>query len=727
MKPINLVVLFAPLALTLADVVDSAPAGAAGVARDISAHRRAVADVPSSPWHRRYSDNARRQNAPAAGDSSTSSTSASPSPNVPLEGIPDPASTPANTSTNTAPSDPGGKAIAGGFAWDRRSAVPTGPPAVIVVPTGDTTTSSSSSTETSSSSSSESSSSSTTSSSSSTPADPTTPAPSDPASTDVNTSTNTVDQSTLTANPTTPTDPGTTTPVETSSSTDTPIIVLPTLPTISLPTISLPTLLPDPSATESSSSSGNNDPGTSTGGPSESPTGNPTDTETSTGTPSGTPTDPETSTPPSSTSSSSSSRTPPVLDPTSAFPTDTDTSVSPTVTIIDTATSSRSLTIDSQFQFLTASSFITDSSFSTSTSLTLTNPDEALTTPTLSAGSATTLVVPAIPSTLPLFITPPESADPLASGLNLPGYTEISILFQLSVRWTFVLNSSETAAQIIAYMPQIIKYALDSDPDSVRTIGLSAYQTTSYRTPEDLMTLWGGYLKTELVQELAAMVKVGTSDFYKISDPVAQAIAKSVVGSYDIASVNGVSNTNGSSNPSSTTTQVDNSRRNAVIGVCVSFGLIALIVIGWWIMRMYKARKEGMHKRLSYEGQTNYGAAGQGVAAGGYGAAGMRPDSPPNLNNPFMTEREREEEARGIRRNSFYAIGPDDASLEEETFDYMSQRSSGGLNRAHSGGHSGWANSNTLTVPGSNGASRRPVVGQPISQPILRESSMGNW
>ena len=223
------------------------------------------------------------------------------------------------------------------------------------------------------------------------------------------------------------------------------------------------------------------------------------------------------------------------------------------------------------------------------------------------------------------------------------------------------------------------------------------------------------------------MVKVAESEFYTMSDPVAKAIAKTVVGSYDIASVNGVSNTNGSSNPSNSTTQVNNSRRNAIIGVCVAFGLIALLVIGWWIMRMRKARAEGVHKRLSYEGQTNYGAAGHGVAARGYSDTGVRPDSPPNLNNPFMTEREREEEARGIRRNSFYAIGPDDASLEEDTFDYMSQRSSGGLHRAHSGGNSGWANSNTLTVPGGNPASRRPVVGQPISQPILRESSMGNW
>lgn len=237
-----------------------------------------------------------------------------------------------------------------------------------------------------------------------------------------------------------------------------------------------------------------------------------------------------------------------------------------------------------------------------------------------------------------------------------------------------------------------------------------------------------------------------TSEFYNTGGPVAQSIAKNVVAAYNIATLTGVSNQDGSSSTSNSgQTVVDNSRRNAIIGVSVAFGLIALIVFVWWIVRTYKARREGMHKRLSYDGAPNYGAAGAGIAAGtgygggyggGYGAGGIRAESPPALHNPFMTEREREDEARGIRRNSFYAIGPDDASIEEETFDYMSQRSSTGaggppaLNRAGSAGSGGggrWVGNGGLTVPGNSGAVRRPVVGQQISQPILRESSMGNW
>jgi hypothetical protein len=247
------------------------------------------------------------------------------------------------------------------------------------------------------------------------------------------------------------------------------------------------------------------------------------------------------------------------------------------------------------------------------------------------------------------------------------------------------------------------------------------------------------------------MIHTPTSEFYNTGDPVAQSIAKNVVAAYNIATITGVSNQDGAPNTDSSTTVVDNSRRNAIIGVSVAFGLIALVVFVWWLVKTYKARQEGVHKRLSYGNTPNYGAAGAGVAAGGagygdsvrggYGAGGARPDSPPMLHNPFLTEREREEEARGIRRNSFYAIGPDDASIEEETFDYMSQHSGGGggsnLNRAGSNGSGGgrWVTgSGGLTVPGAGGNAgnaggyvRRPVVGQPISQPILRESSMGNW
>ncbi|PVF97635.1 hypothetical protein CPB86DRAFT_775170 [Serendipita vermifera] len=504
--------------------------------------------------------------------------------------------------------------------------------------------------------------------------------------------------------------------------------------------ISLPPLFPDPTTTETTTTSDTPvqtpDPTpTTTDGPlisislmdpssssstSEPPVETPPPTDdpsTSSSSTISTPQDPDPPVSNSGTTSSSSSGG--VLDPTDVFPTPTISVPSITTTIID-STSRPPLTIDSEYDFLSATTLVLNPNAANATTTT------SVITPTTipTDGTGTTLTMPAIPSTIPMFITPPPSTDPIA------------ILFQKStLSWTYVLSSSETAGQILAYLPSHVASILDLTGDSVKVVGLQAFVPDDYRTENDLMTLFVAFLPTEQVPTLAAMIRSLNSPFYQTDNAVAKAIAENVVASYDIASLEGVNNENGSSTtPSSNNTKADNSRRNAIIGVTVTFGIIALIVLIWWGVRTYRTRREGMHKRLSYGGTANYGATGGGMTeVGGYTAT--RAESPPMLHNPFMTEREREEEARGIRRNSFYAIGPDDASIEEETFDYLSHRNSTysggggggatGLHRSGSGGSGGarWAGGSSNQGHGQ----RRLVVGQPISQPILRESSMGNW
>ncbi|CAG8533142.1 1588_t:CDS:2 [Acaulospora colombiana] len=428
-----------------------------------------------------------------------------------------------------------------------------------------------------------------------------------------------------------------------------------------------------------------------------------------------------------------------VLDPTDVFPTQTASIPSITTTIID-STSRPPLTIETEYDFLSATTLVLDPNAvnaTSTTSVTITDPDEVATPTTIpTGGAATTLTMPSIPSTIPMFITPPPSTDPVAADSTIDGSEKIAILFQKStLSWKYVLSSSETAGQILAYLPSHVASILELLGDDVKVVGLQAFIPDDYRTENDLMTLFVAFLPSDKVSTLASMIRTLSSPFYQTDNAVAKAIAQNVVASYDIASLEGVNNENGSSTtPSSNNTKTDNSRRNAIIGVTVTFGIIALVVLIWWGVRTYRTRREGMHKRLSYGGTANYGATGRGMTeVGGYTAT--RAESPPMLHNPFMTEREREEEARGIRRNSFYAIGPDDASIEEETFDYLSHRNStysggvgGGataLHRSGSGGSGGarWGGGNSNNGHGQ----RRLVVGQPISQPILRESSMGNW
>jgi len=181
------------------------------------------------------------------------------------------------------------------------------------------------------------------------------------------------------------------------------------------------------------------------------------------------------------------------------------------------------------------------------------------------------------------------------------------------------------------------------------------------------------------------------SVFYTTGNTVTKQLTALTIKTFPITAIDVHSGTqNTTDNPTSTT--VDNGRRNAIIGVCVTFGTIALGVFVWWAIRTRQQRYENAHTRLSYQSAPNYGAAGtpRVMAERGY-------NNNNNNNN-----------GSGGRRNSFYAFGQENDSLEDETFDYISQHSHGG-----SGGH--------------GPATRRPVAGQPISQPILRETSMGQW
>jgi hypothetical protein len=179
--------------------------------------------------------------------------------------------------------------------------------------------------------------------------------------------------------------------------------------------------------------------------------------------------------------------------------------------------------------------------------------------------------------------------------------------------------------------------------------------------------------------------------FYSTGNTVTRQLTALVVKSYPIAPTadTNMGTSNSANNPTSTT--VDSGRRNAIIGVCVAFGTIALGVFIWWVVKKRQQRRWNMHTRMASQSAPNYGTTGRMMAERGHN------DNNPNINN-----------GGGGRRNSFFAFGEDNDNLEDETFDYMSQHSQGGSG-------------------GSGQGVRRPIAGQPISQPILRETSMGHW
>lgn len=178
------------------------------------------------------------------------------------------------------------------------------------------------------------------------------------------------------------------------------------------------------------------------------------------------------------------------------------------------------------------------------------------------------------------------------------------------------------------------------------------------------------------------------SILYTTGNTVTKQLTALFVKTYPIAAAFDVQTGTQNAATNQTTTTIDNGRKNAIIGVCVTFGTIALGVFIWWMFKT-RQRRQNVHNRLKYQQTSNYGATGA----------------------PRIMEERRNNVSgggSGGRRNSFYAFGQENENPEDDTFDYLSQHSHGG-----SGGH--------------GNAVRRPVAGQPISQPILRETSMGQW
>lgn len=190
-----------------------------------------------------------------------------------------------------------------------------------------------------------------------------------------------------------------------------------------------------------------------------------------------------------------------------------------------------------------------------------------------------------------------------------------------------------------------------------------------------------GYLRKIYNTVLQSYYTTPGSVFYTAGNTVTKQLTALVIKTYPIAPPTNADSNSQNAADNSASTAADNGRRNAIIGVCVAFGTIALAVFFWWLIKTRQQRRENAHTRLEYQSGPNYGTAGA----------------------PPMMAEQRQNDGR---RNSFYAFGQDDGA-EDETFDYISQHS-------HSGG-------------AHNPPTRRPIAGQTISQPILRDTSMGRW
>lgn len=223
--------------------------------------------------------------------------------------------------------------------------------------------------------------------------------------------------------------------------------------------------------------------------------------------------------------------------------------------------------------------------------------------------------------------------------------------------------------------------------DQVLNLYLQVYAPLSYQGAQDvdqLATMWLAYVPTDMVNDLAAQIKVRTSKFYTGSTGIAQSLALRVDSSFAINSVQDPNSstdgtTSGSSSGSnSSASSTSKTRQDAIIGVVSALGAIALAILGLLLFRGWKRRQELAHRRLSDPTDM----------------AGAR---------PYGQEFDRDS-LGGQRRRSFYyaedSLSGGQGGGSEERYDYHS--------------------------PDAGMRERRAIVPGTISTPYLQQSSM-NW
>jgi len=317
----------------------------------------------------------------------------------------------------------------------------------------------------------------------------------------------------------------------------------------------------------------------------------------------------------------------------------------------------------------------------------MSNPDAPTTTVSSVPGpTASNLNPPALPAGLPWRIYPQDTAP--GGGGQITGFTLISILFDQSLNWPFVVGSDVASSQIFAYMPSIVEAALNITSDQVMTYALQVYVPSTYTGTSDesvLGTVWLAYIPTNTVDDLAAQIKVLQSKFYNgVPNPVARDLAHHVVPAFSILSVPAGSAAAAGGNSGSTSGGISNSgsnvKQDAVIGVVSALGVIAVLVLAFLAYRSVVRKREMAHRRLSDPPQDGAGLAPQG--------------------RDFD-----QDSVGGARRRSFYWA---EDSLREVQAERGPDESAGSPGQ------------------GPSGMVRRNVSPGAISAPILRESSM-NW
>jgi len=330
-------------------------------------------------------------------------------------------------------------------------------------------------------------------------------------------------------------------------------------------------------------------------------------------------------------------------------------------------------------------------------------------------------------------------------------YTFVSLQFTNALSWVFVARQPASVAQLFAFTPIIFANAFGISQDQVKTYCLQAWQPAGFSgDPDQLLTLWLGFIPNAVVSTLIvshaslpteyhtdiaqfalqADLPVRNSPLYTAQSGIAAQLVGLINPGFSplsMPSSNPLSGNHKPNNSNGGSLSSNNlSRRNAIIGVCVAFGALGLLVIIWWLVRAIMRHQAAAHRPLD-DGGGGYGSMAQAQPLGvGSSAAATRAFSPDSgEQNPFASPPgsiERHDgavEAAGVHRRSFFFAEDELRGYEDVNREVESESPP-----PVSGVSSGTTFYSSHRPPSTY--RRGQITPGVISAPILRESSL-NW
>lgn len=304
---------------------------------------------------------------------------------------------------------------------------------------------------------------------------------------------------------------------------------------------------------------------------------------------------------------------------------------------------------------------------------------EPVTTPSTTNAPAKPKAPAPFPATWPRYIVP--SNTPTSAPENS---TLISILFSNSLNWPWLVTNSNASSQVLVFMPALISTSLNIEPSEVVTQSLQAYQPSSFNADNEgsMLTIWLGYIPSQYVDELQAMIRAPQSALYTQSNPIYNALAKTIDSSLPITTFSSQARAAQQAQATAPKNEVDQpadrGQKVAVIASVTGCGA-AILAIGLFLAA--RQSKQKMTSRAAMSG-----------SGGGHGGGNVHISSPmfgslrhsshtPGLAAPVMNTRRESTRELGDANGGRHPFSS--MSFADQTPVSMGHRSSMMYNAGH--------------------------------------------